>query len=63
MEYEERTLVRPGSFHNSRQHPARSVGEIALRREFRPQFRESLHGAQQPAEIICLHGQDIQLKG
>ena len=40
------------------EHAARSVGEVALGRQLRPEFGESFHGAQQPAEIVGLHGHD-----
>ena len=57
-ENKERAFAPSSRFHHGGEHAPRSFREVALRRELGPELRESLNCAQQPAEMVGLHGQD-----
>jgi hypothetical protein len=58
IEGEQRTFARAGGFHDRGEHAARGFGEFALARQLRTEVRERFDGAQQPAKIVGLNGQD-----
>ena len=58
VEDEERTFAGACGFHDGGQHAARCLCKFARGCELRSEIGKSFHCAQQPAEMIGLHGHD-----